>query len=459
MDRYAFPGEDADVYRHIVESALDYAIFTMDLNGTVATWNTGAKNLFGYSSYEMIGQNSELIFSFDDQLAGVPLKERRLALAEGRAEDNRWHVRKDGSIFWASGLMMSLRNDAGGVYGLIKVVRDQTRMLRQDETLRSSQERLQLILQSATDYAIFTFDRDGLIISWNTGACRIFGYEERDILDRDARILFLPEDRKEGALEREMRTAFECGRAENEGFHLRKDGTTFWGSGLTMPLRAHHDRAGYLKVLRDDTERHFADEHQQVMMREISHRVKNSLMLVAGMLAMQARLAQQPEVGRALSDAEARVGTIAQVHDQLWRQPHIETVDLADFLSSLCQRLQQSAAQYKVSVDVEPCTVDADRAIQIALLVNELVTNAFKHAYPEVPGTVTVRAQNTGEGILLEIADGGKGLPPQFSSFENDGKSLGMRVVRGLVQQLKAELQIEDQRPGARFLIRLPRSP
>ncbi|WP_427149032.1 ATP-binding protein [Rhizobium leguminosarum] len=69
--------------------------------------------------------------------------------------------------------------------------------------------------------------------------------------------------------------------------------------------------------------------------------------------------------------------------------------------------------------------------------VNELVTNAFKHAYPEVPGTVTVRAQNTGEAILLEIADGGKGLPPQFSSFENDGKSLGMRVVRGLVQQLK----------------------
>ncbi|MGZ2421990.1 PAS domain S-box-containing protein [Rhizobium laguerreae] len=290
-------------------------------------------------------------------------------------------------------------------------------------------------------------------------ACRIFGYEERDILDRDARILFLPGDRKEGALEREMRTAFECGRAENERFHLRKDGTTFWGSGLTMPLRAHHDRAGYLKVLRDDTERHFADEHQQVMMREISHRVKNSLMLVAGMLAMQARLAQQPEVGRALSDAEARVGTIAQVHDQLWRQPHIETVDLADFLSSLCQRLQQSAAQHNVSVDVEPCTVDADRAIQIALLVNELVTNAFKHAYPDVSGTVTVRAQNTDDAILLEIADGGKGLPPEFSSFENDGKSLGMRVVRGLVQQLKAELQIEDQRPGARFLIRLPQNP
>ncbi|NKF31666.1 sensor histidine kinase, partial [Pseudomonas sp. BGM005] len=134
---------------------------------------------------------------------------------------------------------------------------------------------------------------------------------------------------------------------------LRKDGSTFWGSGLTMPLRARHQRAGFLKVLRDDTERHFADEHQEIMMREMSHRIKNSLALVAGMLAMQARSAKQAEVGQALRDAEARVGTIAQVHDQLWRQPHIETVDLADFLSSLCQRLEQSTSRHAVSVDVD----------------------------------------------------------------------------------------------------------
>ncbi|MBX4864138.1 PAS domain S-box protein [Rhizobium bangladeshense] len=85
MDRYAFPGEDTDVHRHIVESALDYAIFTTDLDGTVTTWSAGAKNLFGYSPDEMIGQNSAIIFSFEDQLAGVPLKERRVALSEGRA--------------------------------------------------------------------------------------------------------------------------------------------------------------------------------------------------------------------------------------------------------------------------------------------------------------------------------------------------------------------------------------
>jgi two-component sensor histidine kinase len=191
-----------------------------------------------------------------------------------------------------------------------------------------------------------------------------------------------------------METALERGRAENERFHLRKDGSTFWGSGLTMPLRAHHQRAGYLKVLRDDTERHFADEHQQIMLREMRHRVKNSLTLVTAMLAMQARSAEQQEVGEALRDAEARVGTIAQVHDQLWRQPNIETMELADFLSSLCLRLQQAASKHTVSVDADACVMDADRAIQVALLVNELVTNAFKHAYSDISGTVTVSARH-----------------------------------------------------------------
>lgn len=459
MDQYPLPSDETEIYRHMVESARDYAIFAMDRDGTVVTWSAGAEGLFGYSPPEIIGQNSAILFSFEDQLAAAPLKEIRLALATGRADDSRWHVRKDGGSFWASGLTMPLRNDLGEIYGLMKIVRDRTRMLHEEEALRASQERLQLILKSAIDYAIFAFDRDRRIISWNTGACRIFGYEEDEIIGRDARILLAPDDRDEETLEREMKAAAEHGRAETERFHLRKDGSTFWGSGLTMPLRAQ--RAGYLTVLRDETERHFAEEHQQIMLREMSHRVKNSLALVAAMLAMQARSAKQEEVGQALRDAEARVGTIAEVHDQLWRQPHTETVDLAEFLSSLCQRLQQSTSSHILSVDADPCIVDADRAIQIALLVNELVTNAFKHAYADTDtdaaGSVTVSVRSIGNEIRLEVADSGKGLPPEVSSAENGGKSLGMKIVRALLQQLRAELHIADRQPGTGFVIRLPR--
>jgi PAS domain S-box-containing protein len=291
------------------------------------------------------------------------------ALSKGRAEDDRWHVRKDGSHLWAFRLIMPLRNDAGQSIGFVKIMRDRTRSLEEDESLRSNEERLRLILKIPTDYAIFTFDQQGFVLSWNSGARRILGYEEKEIIGRDARILFTTEEQQAGALEWEMETANQEGRAETERFHVRKDGSRFWGSGLTMPLKARHDKVGYLKIMRDETERHQAEEHQQVMMREMSYRVKNSLMLVTGMLAMQARGTEVAEVKRALTDAEAGVATIAAMHDHVWRQVHLETIELADFLKGLCERLAQTSDQHVVVFDGTPCWIDAEGAIQIAFLV------------------------------------------------------------------------------------------
>ncbi|RWY67681.1 PAS domain S-box protein [Rhizobium sp. WSM1325] len=445
-----------DIYRHIVESATDYAVITTSLNGIVTTWSAGASNLLGYASDEIIGQSLSLIFTFDDQLQGAFFAEMHTALSDGRAEDNRWHVRKDGSHLWASGLITPLKNDAGQSIGFVKIMRDRTRSLEEDESVRSNEERLRLILKSATDYAIFTFDQQGFVLSWNAGARRILGYEEKEIIGRDARILFTPEEREAGALEWEIETANREGRAENERFHVRKGGSRFWGSGLTMPLKARHDKVGYLKIMRDDTERHQAEEHQQVMMREMSHRVKNSLMLVTGMLAMQARGTDVAEVKRALTDAEARVATIAAMHDHLWRQTDLETIDLADFLEGLCERLAQTSNQHAIVFEGTPCRIDADGAIQVALLVNELVTNAFKHAYPSGGGRIDVKIETAAEEILLAVSDQGVGLPQGFDLRDSSRNSLGMKIIGGLVRQLKAKLAIEDAAPGARFAIHVP---
>jgi PAS domain S-box-containing protein len=449
-------GSDADLYRDIVESATDYAIFTTSLEGVVTSWSNGARNLLGYDAEEILGRNVGIVFSFEDQLHGAHLTEMRTALANGRADDNRWHVRKDGSKLWASGLLMPLRDESARIYGFVKVMRDRTELLAQDLAVRSNEERLQLILQSATDYAIFTFDGDGTITAWNTGACRIMGYTQEQILGRDARILFIPEEREAGALEWEMETASTEGRAQNERHHVRKDGSRFWGSGLTMPLKASGEKLGYLKIMRDDTERHEAEEHQQTMLREISHRVKNSLMLVSGVLAMQARASSAPELKHALTDAQTRVLSIAQVHDHLWRQPDLETVDLGDFLKELCDRLAQTAAGNLLAVDAEPCMIDADRAIQVALLVNELVTNAFKHAFPAEKGRIVVRVRAQDNKIKLEVSDDGVGLPDGFTITGWTGTSLGMRVIGGLVQQLKSELIVDTNRPGAKFILQIP---
>jgi len=445
----------SDIFRHIVESATDYAIVTTTPDGIVTTWSAGATFLLGYSPDEMIGQSLGLIFTFDDQLQGAFLSEMRTAHSDGRADDNRWHVRKDATRLWASGLLMPLRDDAGHRIGFVKILRDRTKFLQEDQALRSSEERLRLILQSAVDYAIFTFDNSGYLLDWNVGARRMLGYDDEEILGQDARVLFTPEEQEAGALEWEIETANREGRAENERFHVRKDGTRFWGSGLTVPLKSHHGGVGYLKIMRDETERHRAEEHQQVMMREMSHRVKNSLMLVKGMLSMQARGAAH-DVRHALTDAESRIATIAAVHDHLWRQPSLETIDLADFLKGLCDRLGQTSNDDTIEFDGSRCEIDSERAIQVALLVNELVTNAFKHAYPVRGGKVDVSVHIIDQSICVTVSDQGIGLGLGVELRESSRESLGMKIVNGLVTQLKGEIVAEDANPGARFITRMP---
>ena len=113
-------------YRLAVESARDYAIFTLDLSGRITGWNSGAENLLGWDEEEAIGQPVNVIFTPEDNEDAIAEEEMRLAVTEGRADDNRWHLRKDGGRFWANGLMMPMRDDAGGLTGFLKILRDLT---------------------------------------------------------------------------------------------------------------------------------------------------------------------------------------------------------------------------------------------------------------------------------------------------------------------------------------------
>ena len=136
---------EAELFGRIVESATDFAIFATDPNGAVTSWNVGAERLFGYVEGEIIGRSADVIFTPEDRVAGAPEDERRRARADGRAEDDRWHVRKDGSRFWASGLLMPLEGSAAG---FVKIVRDRTERHRAEERLRESEERFRLLATS-----------------------------------------------------------------------------------------------------------------------------------------------------------------------------------------------------------------------------------------------------------------------------------------------------------------------
>ena len=190
-------------------------------------------------------------------------------------------------------------------------------------------------------------------------------------------------------------------------------------------------------------------------MRELSHRVKNSLSLVSALLHLQARTMEGP-TRAALDDASSRVRAVATVHDQLWRQSDAREVDLAPFLTNLAAALAEGAPQHETKVDVEPAMVSADMAVPIGLLVNELVTNAYKYAYPDGEGgEVRISGKREGAAYDLVVSDSGRGLPAGFD-VSRHSDSLGMRVVSTLARQLEAKVTVGSSEPGARFAISFP---
>ncbi|MBB5049767.1 two-component sensor histidine kinase [Rhodopseudomonas rhenobacensis] len=212
-----------------------------------------------------------------------------------------------------------------------------------------------------------------------------------------------------------------------------------------------------IAIERQQADARLADalEHQSLLTREMSHRVKNSLASVVGLLRVQSRGAQSDEVRAALQEASSRVDTIAQVHDNLARGSRIGFIDFADFIDDFCGRLQANANGNQLRCRAEPMLLLADHGIPLGLLINELVTNAIKHAYPDRCGVIELSACALGDRLHVEVADQGVGLPDGFD-INAPRSSLGFKVIRGLVRQLRGRLQLLANNPGARFLIDLP---
>jgi two-component sensor histidine kinase len=192
-------------------------------------------------------------------------------------------------------------------------------------------------------------------------------------------------------------------------------------------------------------------EQQRVLAQEIDHRVKNSLALVAGLLSMQSRSSSSPELKRALTDAEGRVHTIAEVHDRLWKRSGGRTVRLDEFMNELCERFASIAPKHSFTWDVVPIMISADRAITLGLLANELITNVYKYAYPDGAGALSLTIHRHDETRLcLVVIDHGVGLP---DGAQSSTKGMGMKVISTLAHQLKGEAKWASAEPGTRFTL------
>ena len=264
-----------ELYHKMTAEVEDYAIILLSKNGIIENWNKGAEKIKGYKEDEVRGKHFQIFYPKEDREAGLPGKLIAEAASKGKANHEGWRVRKDGSRFWGNISITALHGERGDIIGFVKVTRDLTERRNQEvniqqlnedlkkknELLRQSEEKYARMVAEVEDYVIILLDVNGTIENWNKGAQKIKGYTSEQVVGKHFSIFYPEEDRKKGLPESILAQAAKDGKALHEGWRLRRDGTSFWGSVVMTALHDENGRViGFTKVTRDLTEKKQSEE-------------------------------------------------------------------------------------------------------------------------------------------------------------------------------------------------------
>lgn len=379
----------------------------------------------------------------------------------------------DGAAHHLIGNATPLRDADGAVRGSVAAFVDITALKHAEAALRESETRLRMLID-ANPIGVFQSDIHGQILEANDALLRIVGYSREDLQAGRLRWTDMTPPEWREATERalaEARARGVCTPYEKE--YLRQDGTRVPVLiGYALLGEAREQASAFILDLSDRkraeeglkaalAEKTTLLEQRELLLREVNHRIKNSLQLVSSMLHLQTYSAGSPELRQQLTEANRRVLTVAKVHEQLYKQPQLlNRIEFGQYLRNLGGSLEQTVVdaghQIAVSIDADQAEIATDRVVSLALAVNELVTNAAKYAFIDRPDgriTVTFRVAPD-DSQRLSVADDGRGLPEGFDLQRSAG--LGMKVVLGLVQSLGATLDVESTPQGTRFTIVMP---
>ena len=488
-DRFIASLTDDGRYRLLVEAVTDYAIYMLDRNGIVSSWNAGAARFKGYTPSEIIGRHFSRFYTQEDRDTGLPARALETAAREGRFESEGWRVRKDGSLFWASVVIDPIREKDGAVIGFSKITRDLTERRASEEALRKSEEQFRLLVQGVTDYAIYMLDPDGKVSSWNLGAERIKGYTPSEIIGEHFSRFYTPEDIAGGEPQKALATALNEGRFEKEGLRMRKDGRRFWAHVIIDPIR-HQDGStiGFAKITRDITERREAqialEKARETLLQSqkmdaigqltggIAHDFNNLLTAVIGSIELaRKRVPDDPKILGLLDNAiqgAQRGATLTQRMLAFARRQDLqaEAIDIPLLVRGMTDLLQRSLGP-AVAIDTHfPLTlapVQAD-ANQLEMALLNLAVNA-RDAMPQ-GGEIVISAREKvlsssdslrpGKYICLSVKDTGEGMDeatlarasePFFTTKgAGKGTGLGLSMVHGLAEQLGGRFYLHSKK-------------
>jgi PAS domain S-box-containing protein len=372
-----------------------------------------------------------------------------------------------------------------------------TETLRQ-AALMTDEERFQLLMDCVKDFAIFMLDLEGRVFDWNVGAEKILGYSQAEIVGRPFSTFFTPEETEAGVPDQELQRAAECGRSDDNRWHVRKDGTHFFANGVTSALRDEKGGLrGYAKVLRDNTERKRleeelreraealanADRRKDEFLALLAHELRNPLSPIFNALTLlNQRNVPQPMQQEALGMMERQVRQLARLVDDLLdvsritrgkislqKRPSDLNVIIEHAVETSRPLIETHNHQLSISTASEPIRLNAD-PIRLQQVLSNILNNAAK--YSEEGGRIILTAERNGNEAVISVKDTGIGISPEmlprvFDLFaqadgsldrSSGGLGIGLTLVKRLVElhEGKVEAHSEGLGKGSEFVIRLP---
>lgn len=488
--RDALPAQgQEEAFRRLVETVRDYAIFLLDPDGYITSWNLGAQRIKGYTAEEAMGRHFSMFYQPEAIARGWPQEELKRARALSRYEDEGWRVRKDGSIMWANVVITAIEDDDGRLLGFSKVTRDLTERRRHEEALSEREENLRLLVEGVRDHAMFLLDGDGVVQSWNAGAERVFGWPSDRILGQDGALLFTADDRAAGRPRAELSLALNLGFNQQEVWRQRADGTPFWARVATTVLR---DPSGALRgftlIVHDLSERRRVEvlesEGKRIgeFIAMLSHELRNPLAPIRNAVAVLDRSDGTPVASWAADVIGRQVTHLARLVDDLLDVSRITSGKIRlesaalelNTLVRMAVDSQRPAVQsygHALQLDLpdHPVPLSGDTTRLTQVVVN-LLTNAAK--YTPRGGRIAVSLDSDDGQATLKVSDNGIGLSPAmlqqvFEPFvqgertldrSEGGLGIGLTLVRRIVQLHGGSVWAESPGigHGTTFTVTLP---
>jgi len=492
----------------LIVSQAAAGVMEVSLDGRIEFTNRSYRELLGYTEAEIIGMSLLDVVHPDDRAQSAALFDQLARHGEPFQVEKRC-LRKDGSVLWTFNSVSRLSNVQGRADAALVMCTDVTERKRAEEALSRSEEQLRLIVENAVEFAIFSTDPQLRVTRWNVGAERLLGYTEAEVLGQPADIIFTDDDRARGAPQTEVRQALTEGRAMDDRLHRRKDGSTFWASGVLMPMLASGAVVGFVKILRDQSRARQTQEQLEMSRAELvealrqreaahgalevadaakdrflavlSHELRNPLASIrSAAQALQTAQLDDPRRVRAADILDRQSAAMKALLDDLLdvsrlrlgrlelRRGHVllsEVIDMA--IETTRPAIEAGAHRLDVVLPPEPVVLDAD-LVRLSQVLSNLLANAAK--YTPQAGHIALKAAVDGQTVVITVTDNGIGMEAgsiddMFGMFvqETDvpgtrGLGIGLALVRSIVELHGGSVQATSpgRGQGSVFTVRLP---